>query len=96
MAEHSRRKFLKHASAGGAVAGVAALTPTLLAESISARPPEAADDHVGRVHDEPFMAYVKDARTGEIAVLVGEREAVHQDRELAERLGRAAERAHNG
>ncbi len=95
MAENSRRAFLRTASAGGAAVGIAALTPALLNDPISAGPPRSADHAAGRVHDEPFMAYVKNALTGDIAVLVGEHEVLHRDRELAERLGRAADRARN-
>ena len=45
--------------------------------------------------DQPFIAYVKDHRSGEIVVMVGEREVVYRDAELASRLARIAGSAKN-
>jgi hypothetical protein len=39
---------------------------------------------------EPMTAYVRDAATGEIAVMVGHREVVTKDPQLIRRLQRAA------
>jgi hypothetical protein len=39
---------------------------------------------------EPLVAYVRDAHTGEVAVMVGEREVVVHDRELAARIAHVA------
>jgi hypothetical protein len=36
------------------------------------------------------VAYVKNAKAGEIAVMVGEHEVVHQDKDLATRLAQVA------
>lgn len=47
----------------------------------------------GAVHGGPFVAWVKDAQSGEIAVMVGEHEVVHHDRQLAASLARIAARA---
>lgn len=90
MTEQSRRTFLQH-GALGAVAVGAVLTPGLLPRAGSA-PPAAA----GPLPDQPFIAYVKDHRTGEVAVMVGEHEVVHRDRELAARLAAIASHARRG
>ncbi len=55
-----------------------------------------ADAHpldAGPAHDGSFAVWVKDAKAGEIAVLVGESEVVYKDEALAKRLARIAARA---
>ena len=98
MADQSRRRFLQH-GALGAVAVGAAFTPALVSGVASAQPPvSAAAVHpaaVGALPDQPFIAYVKDHRSGEIVVMVGEREVVYRDAELASRLARIAGSAKN-
>lgn len=66
----------------------AAVVPGLAASSAEAEPVAAGPAHAG-----PFMAWVKDATAGEIAVLVGEHEVLHHDRKLAARLAQIAGRA---
>jgi hypothetical protein len=39
---------------------------------------------------EPIVAHVRNARTGELSLLVGEREVTVHDRDLAARIARAA------
>ncbi len=55
-------------------------------------PPAAA----GSLPDQPFIASVKDHRTGEVAAMVGEHEVVHRDRELAAGLAAIASHAWRG
>jgi hypothetical protein len=89
--QSSRRTFLRHASLGTAALGATVLAPTALSQAASShRAPAraAADDDTQ--HEGPLMAYVKNPRTGEIAVMVGEREVVHHDAQLAARLSRIA------
>ena len=81
MAEHSRRNFLTTASLGAAAIGVAAASPGLRSSGSGA---------AGRLHEGPLMAYVQDARRGDIAVMVGELEIVRHDPELATRLAAIA------
>lgn len=86
MGQPSRRIFLKHASLSTVVVGAAVVTPALLgAGDASAAGLRAGPSHVG-----PFMAYVDDARAGDIVVMVGEREIVHHDPDLAARLAQIA------
>jgi hypothetical protein len=96
MAEQSsRRTFLQHVSLGTAAVGATVLVPATVAHAASARTAHNASTRtaapVGAVrHQGPLTAYVKDARTGEIAVMVGEREVLHRDLELAATLSRIA------
>jgi hypothetical protein len=84
MAEaYSRRTFFKQSATVAAATGVVAVSPSVIG---AAKVAEAA----GPMHDGPFVAWVKDAKSGVIAVMVGEREVLHTDRELAARLARIA------
>lgn len=108
MAAQSRRKFLQHGSMGVAVGAGAVLMPALLpgtaAAATAAVVPAAAPGLTapglagglaakGALPDTPLTAYVKDHRTGDVAVMVGEREIVHRDPELANLLARIATHA---
>lgn len=88
MAEVTRRGFIKKTSAGaaalGAMAAVPGLTVAHAAAGVQGSGLTAAELR------EPLVAHVRNVATGEIAVLVGEREIIIQDRELAARLARAA------
>lgn len=82
MNQQSRRLFLKYTSLGAAAVGAGAAAPALVASGASAAS--------GQPHDGPLVAYVADARTGDVAVMVGEREVVLHDTDLASRLGQIA------
>ncbi len=92
MTEQSRRKFLKATSIGGATLSSVMLMPRMLDRSASAdsAPEQVSASGADAVHGGPFVAYVKNARTGEIAVLAGEHEVVHTDPQLAISLARIA------
>lgn len=98
MTDRSRRGFLKSASIGGAVAGAAVLLPRPFAQAaVPAQAVPGAEapttGPAGPAVTGPLVAYVKDATSGQIAVMHGEREIVHQDRALAASLARIAARA---
>ncbi len=84
MADRSRRNFLK---LGVVMAGTAAVVPAFIGVT------DADAESSAPAHDGAFVAWVKDPKAGEIAVLVGERELVVRDRKLAKRLAQAAARA---
>ncbi|HXC19533.1 MAG TPA: hypothetical protein VNT80_06450 [Acidimicrobiales bacterium] len=93
MEEVSRRVFFKQAGAAAAVAAVAtgiAVGPTS-AIAGAETPKEAAispqDDLRAGEH---LVARVKNARTGEINLFIGQREVTIHDRKIAARLIRAA------
>jgi hypothetical protein len=75
----SRRTVLKAASVAAAAGPGAAV----------AAPRERED---GPAHDGALVVYVRDYRTGELAVMSGEHEVIHHDRALATRLARLAAR----
>ncbi|QMU77200.1 hypothetical protein GXW83_17290 [Streptacidiphilus sp. PB12-B1b] len=92
MTASSRRTFIRNASTSGVAVGLAAVSPALLGSPASAAAHGAAAPAPasGKAHQGPFVAYVKNAKAGEIAVLVGEREVVHHDKDLATRLAQVA------
>ena len=79
MSDLTRRGFVKNSA--GAAAGMT-LVGALVAQQANADP-EA-------VGSEPVVAYVRDARTGEIEVMAGDREVTVRDRKLAASIARAA------
>jgi anaerobic selenocysteine-containing dehydrogenase len=83
MTARSRRTFLK---LGAVTAAGAAVAPGFAGSA-------GAEESSAPAHDGAFVAWVKDPRAGEIAVLVGDRELTVRDRPLAKRLAQAAARA---
>ena len=78
MSDSTRRGFVKNtatAAAGMTVVGA------LVAEQADAKVAAGSG---------PVVAYVRDAATGEITVMAGERQIELRDRKLAARLARAA------
>jgi anaerobic selenocysteine-containing dehydrogenase len=80
MSESSRRTFLKMAGAGAAAAGVAAIATPAVAAVPDRAAPDAPD----------LVAHISDPSTGEVSLLVGDREVVVHDHRLVARLTRAA------
>jgi hypothetical protein len=78
MSDSTRRGFVKNSAA--AAAGMT-VVGALLTEEAQARV---------AAHDGPVVAYVHDARTGEISVLAGDREVHVHDRKLAARIAGVA------
>ena len=84
MSETSRRKLL---AVGGAsvAAGTVALTVRPAGAAEARRTPSSAQESV--------VAYVADHRSGELRLMVGEREVVVHDRDLVTRILNAAGRS---
>ena len=80
MSDTSRRKFLAVAGAGAAASTVGLTGVAQAAEA--RRKPNSAQDAV--------VAYVKDHRSSELRLMVGEREVVVNDRDLVTRILNAA------
>jgi hypothetical protein len=81
MTETSRRKLIVAAGAGAA-AGTVALTSGHASAAGAIRQP-------GSAH-EPVVAFVKDHKSSELRLMVGEREVVVHDRDLVTRILNAA------
>jgi hypothetical protein len=79
MSDTSRRKFLAVTGAGAA-AGTVALTSGRA--SAATRNPDSARESV--------VAYVRNHRSGELRVMVGEREVIVHDKDLVTRILNAA------
>ena len=95
MEEVSRRMFFKQAGAAAAVAAVAtriAVGPVGLANAVAgaatAKAPELSPQEELRA-GENLVAHVKNARTGEISLFIGQKEVTIHDRKVAARLIRA-------
>lgn len=82
MADLSRRKFLAQASISVAGSGVA-----LAALGKLPIPRSTASSRKARAASQgPIVAHVRNAETGEVAVMTGNREVVRRDPELVDRL----------
>jgi 3-hydroxyisobutyrate dehydrogenase-like beta-hydroxyacid dehydrogenase len=91
MTQLTRRGFFWKTSAGvatvGGLAAVFTATPRLATVATSAK---AAAQQSATTLSGPLVAYVKDAASGTVSVMVGEREFVHHDPDLVARLSNAA------
>ena len=84
MSDTSRRKFL--AAAGIGAAGTAGLVGGLTGESASAAPATRTNDSAR----EPVVAFVEHPYADRVHLMVGEREIVVHDKDLAARILNAA------
>lgn len=86
MTRNSRRTLLKSAAAGVAAIGLVGASRGLAGSCSVAK---------GSIEtsSEPLVAYVSDARKGEIVVMVGTREIVRRDAALVARLVAIAKEA---
>jgi hypothetical protein len=85
----TRRSFLTSSSISVAMAAAIAAIPT--AAAVLKRPAPPAIWGSTATLGEPLIAHVRDLNSGEISLLVGTREVVHRDIELARRLYSAAQ-----
>jgi TAT (twin-arginine translocation) pathway signal sequence len=89
MERLSRRSFVKIAGAATGAAALAAAPPIArgaVEEGAKQVDPTAA------VPEEPVVAYIRDAKRGEVTVTAGTSERTYRDRALVRRLMRAAGR----
>jgi hypothetical protein len=89
MAKLTRRDLIKQTSAGAAALGALAAVPGLAGAQGA---PEAHAAGLSAADcNGPVVAYLRDVAAGEIGLLVGTREIIVRDRELVQRLLRAAQ-----
>jgi len=86
MTASSRRTLLKSAAAGAAAIGLVGASRGLAGSATAAKSSIETSS-------EPLVAYVSDARQGEVVVMVGTREIVRRDRALVARLVAIAKEA---
>jgi hypothetical protein len=89
MAKLTRRDLIKQTSAGAAALGALAAVPGLV--GAQGAPEAQAAGLAVADRSGPLVAYLRDVAVGEIGLLVGTREIIVRDRELAQRLLRAAQ-----
>ncbi len=87
----SRRTFLARGSIGVVLASGLALVPGLGA--VLKVPIRPVASRAKPSMAEPLIAHVRDADSGEIALLFGTNKVIHRDADLAARLYAAANRA---
>ncbi|WP_405059607.1 twin-arginine translocation signal domain-containing protein [Kribbella sp. NBC_01505] len=87
MSDATRRGFLVFAGAGSVAAVGAVAAPKIFGD----RPADAATqlEAADLTNAESFVVHVKNVQKGELAIMVGEREVLVTDRELAARLAGA-------
>ena len=87
MTKLARRGFLKQTSVSVATLGMLATVPSLATASDM---PEVAETNLSElstaIMNEPVVAHVRDLASGEISLLVGEREIIFRDPGLVLRL----------
>jgi anaerobic selenocysteine-containing dehydrogenase len=88
MERLSRRSFVKIAGAATGAAALAAAPPVARA-AIGEEGAQPTEPTTG-VPEEPVVAYVRDAKRGEVTVTSGTAEHTYRDRVLVKRLLRAA------
>lgn len=91
MAGHSRRSFLRGVGVTAVVATATVIAPTAAMAATgdsrkTGNEASPADARTGTV-----VIYIKDAKSGEIRVMSGDREVVVKDRRLAQKLARIAD-----
>jgi hypothetical protein len=87
----TRRGFLTRSSIGVAIAAALAAIPGVA--TVLKQPRAAAMWNPAATLGEPLIAHVRDLNSGEISLLVGTREVVQKDVELARRLYAAAQQS---
>jgi hypothetical protein len=89
MSKVTRRSFLQ--TSVGVAGGTAIVgAPAAVASRGGTPPSEVVTAASRRVPHEPVMAYVRDARRGEVTLVAGKRETTYRDPELVRRLLKAA------
>lgn len=84
----SRRGFLKKTAAGAAAAAALATAPSLL---VVAEKPGFGSEGAGVTT--PLVAYIRDASKGDVVIMVGSKEVVRRDPNLARWLTSLAQGA---
>ena len=90
MSDATRRGFLVFAGAGTAAAVGAVAGPKLFSDKPDAVAASTPLQPADLANAESFVVHVKDVKTGQLAIMVGEREVLVTDRELASRLAGVA------
>ena len=93
MERLSRRSFVKIAGAATGAAALASAPPIARAAMGDGEEGAQPTEATAGVPEEPVVAYVRDARRGEVTVTSGTAEHTYRDRQLVQRLLRHASRS---
>lgn len=96
MDQFSRRTFIRGATAAAAAGGLVAVAPLASASAspaIAARTDRAMHLAAETSGEETLVAHVKNVRSGELSLYVGEREVTVKDRQIAALLFAASKEA---
>ena len=88
MSDATRRGFLVFAGAGTAAAVGAVAAPKIFSDRPTPTAPQAASKLTAAelANAESFVVHVKNVKKGQMAIMVGQREVLVTDHELAARL----------
>ena len=91
MSEISRRGFLKSAQAGLVAAGIVAVAPVTMsavANAATSKKPQVRSSTEAHsfATTENVVIHIPNPRSGEIRIMVGEKEIIRHDRALVARL----------
>jgi hypothetical protein len=87
--DFDRRGFIRRASIGAAAVGALTVAgSSVLGDASASAAPKKANEPV--LDGSDVIAHVVDARTGEMSILVGEREVKVHNRDLAQQVMRVA------
>jgi hypothetical protein len=86
MRDSTRRGFLKIAGAGVPVGAAVAATAVVRSDRAEPAAAEGSTAALPKTGSGPLVAYVRDVRSAEVSVLVGETEVVLHDRDLVAEL----------
>jgi hypothetical protein len=92
--DFDRRSFMRRTSMGAAAVGALTVAGGSVfgdVASASAATPKAEPTHEAVLDGSDVIAHVVNARTGEISILAGTKETKYIDRDLAQKLIRAAQ-----
>jgi hypothetical protein len=89
MANFSRRDLIKHSSLSAAAAGALFMAPKFASANSGTVLTTAGQS--SPLFREPLAAYIHDASTGELSLLIGSRQVIVRDPDLVRRLVQAAQ-----
>ncbi|HEY2214296.1 MAG TPA: twin-arginine translocation signal domain-containing protein [Acidimicrobiales bacterium] len=93
MADMNRRSFLKAGSAAAVAAGTLVLVPQAFAGAappLNSKETPPISDEESASFSEPLFLQLRNLKTGEMSLLIGEKEIIYHDRAMANRIYHAS------
>ncbi len=93
MPDMNRRTFLKTGSAAAVAAGTLVIVPSSIAgaspSKVISHDPAVSDEQAA-AFNEPLFLQLRNLKTGEMSLLIGEKEIIYHDRNMANRIYHAS------